>query len=54
MNDSTRNETPTSAALAADQEHFEPRGALTFALLMLLGFVLYWFYIWAIVVFERG
>lgn len=52
--DITRPTPAADTALPADQETFEPRGALTFALLMLVGFALYWFYVWSIVVFERG
>lgn len=33
---------------------FWPRGTLLFLLVMLLGYALYWAYLWFIVVIERG
>lgn len=33
---------------------FVPRGTLLFLLVMLLGYALYWAYLWFIVVIERG
>lgn len=33
---------------------FSPRGTLLFLLLMLVGYALYWGYLWFIVVIERG
>jgi len=40
--------------LPSDSEGFVPRGTLLFVLLMLLGYALYWAYLWFIVVLERG
>jgi hypothetical protein len=40
--------------LEADDESFTPRGTLLFLLVMLLGYALYWAYLWFIVVIERG
>ena len=44
---------------AADYEkgsesEFTPRGTLLFLMIMLLGYALYWAYLWFIVVIERG
>lgn len=33
---------------------FTPRGTLLFLMVMLLGYALYWAYLWFIVVIERG
>lgn len=38
----------------ADDEGFVPRGTLLFLLVMLMGYGLYWAYLWFIVVIERG
>ena len=35
-------------------EDFNAIGTLVFVLLMLLGYVIYWGYLWFIVVIERG
>ena len=45
-----------AAEASPDVEHegFEPRGTLIFVLLMLLGYAIYWAYLWFIVVIERG
>lgn len=37
-----------------DNDGFSPRGTLLFVLVMLLGYALYWAYLWFIVVIERG
>ncbi len=37
-----------------EHEEFNAIGTLVFVLLMLLGYVLYWGYLWFIVVIERG
>lgn len=37
-----------------DDANFVPRGTLLFVLVMLLGYALYWAYLWFIVVIERG
>ncbi len=37
-----------------DDENFVPRGTLLFVLFMLLGYALYWAYLWFTVVIERG
>lgn len=37
-----------------DNEEFSPVGTLVFVMCMLLGFVVYWGYIWFLVVIERG
>jgi hypothetical protein len=37
-----------------EHEHFSARGTLLFLLVMLLGYALYWAYLWFIVVIERG
>jgi hypothetical protein len=39
-----------------DGEHsdFQPRGIVLFVFLMLLGYGLYWAYLWFITVIERG
>jgi hypothetical protein len=37
-----------------EEQHFTPRGTLLFLLVMLLGYALYWAYLWFIVVIERG
>jgi hypothetical protein len=42
------------AELEADDDSFTPRGTLLFLLVMLLGYALYWAYLWFIVVIERG
>jgi hypothetical protein len=51
--------TPTgTVGPAEDQdighEHFVPRGTLLFLLIMLVGYALYWAYLWFIVVVEHG
>ncbi|NJK80807.1 MAG: hypothetical protein HC893_03225 [Chloroflexaceae bacterium] len=33
---------------------FAPRGTLLFLLVMLLGYAIYWAYLWFIVMIERG
>jgi hypothetical protein len=35
-------------------DHFEPRGTFVFVLLMLLGYAIYWGYMWFIVAIERS
>jgi hypothetical protein len=37
-----------------DHENFKPIGAMAFLTLMLIGYVLYWVYIYYITVFQRG
>lgn len=39
-----------------DGEHagFNPRGILVFLFVMLIGYALYWAYLWFITVIERG
>jgi hypothetical protein len=37
-----------------EEQPFTPRGTLLFLLVMLLGYALYWAYLWFIVVIERG
>jgi hypothetical protein len=37
-----------------EDKSFSPRGTLLFLLVMLLGYALYWAYLWFIVVIERG
>lgn len=39
-----------------DGEHsgFQPRGIVLFVFLMLLGYGLYWAYLWFLTVIERG
>jgi hypothetical protein len=37
-----------------DHRTFTPRGTLLFLLVMLVGYALYWAYLWFIVVIERG
>jgi hypothetical protein len=37
-----------------ENDGFSPRGTLLFVLAMLLGYALYWAYLWFIVVIERG
>jgi hypothetical protein len=37
-----------------DHTTFTPRGTLLFLLVMLVGYALYWAYLWFIVVIERG
>ena len=39
-----------------DGEHsgFQPRGILLFLFVMLVGYALYWAYLWFITVIERG
>jgi hypothetical protein len=37
-----------------EHEEFNAIGTLVFVLLMLLGYVIYWGYLWFIVVIERG
>lgn len=44
----------TEEAEAAADDGFSPRGTLLFVLLMLLGYALYWGYLWFIVVIERA
>lgn len=41
-------------SLTSESDGFVPRGTLLFVLLMLLGYALYWAYLWIIVVLERG
>jgi hypothetical protein len=36
------------------QDEFSPVGTLLFVMIMLLGYVVYWGYIWFLVVIERG
>ncbi|GAB4205802.1 MAG: hypothetical protein OHK0022_32240 [Roseiflexaceae bacterium] len=45
---------PAEATEEADDDGFSPRGTLLFVLLMLLGYALYWGYLWFIVVIERA
>lgn len=45
---------PESEQVATERDSFAPRGTLIFVLLMLLGYALYWAYLWFIVVIERG
>jgi hypothetical protein len=49
-------ETAAQEQETAEQEEqpFTPRGTLLFLLVMLLGYALYWAYLWFIVVIERG
>lgn len=35
-------------------DSFSPSGTFVFVLLMLLGYAIYWAYLWFIVVLERG
>jgi hypothetical protein len=35
-------------------DEFSPVGTLFFVMLMLLGYVVYWGYMWFVVVIERG
>jgi hypothetical protein len=35
-------------------EHFSPGGTFLFVILMLVGYALYWAYIWFVVVIEQG
>lgn len=44
----------TEADETSEREDFAPRGTLLFVLVMLLGYMLYWAYLWFIVVIERG
>jgi hypothetical protein len=37
-----------------EHEEFSPVGTLLFVMCMLLGFIVYWGYIWFLVVIERG
>lgn len=37
-----------------EQDEFSPVGTLLFVMIMLLGYVVYWGYIWFLVVIERG
>lgn len=37
-----------------DHDTFSPHGTLIFVMIMLAGYVLYWYYLWRIVVLERG
>ncbi len=46
--------TNTSGEADSEHESFAPRGTLLFLLVMLLGYALYWAYLWFIVVIERG
>jgi hypothetical protein len=52
----TQPETDAQEQETAEQEEqtFTPRGTLLFLLVMLLGYALYWAYLWFIVVIERG
>lgn len=44
----------TSGDSQHEHEEFNAIGTLVFVLLMLLGYVVYWGYLWFIVVIERG
>lgn len=44
---------PASTPHTATDE-FSPVGTLLFVMIMLLGYVVYWGYIWFLVVIERG
>jgi hypothetical protein len=44
----------TSGNSQHEHEEFNAIGTLVFVLLMLLGYVIYWGYLWFIVVIERG
>lgn len=44
----------TSGNSQHEHEEFNAIGTLVFVLLMLLGYVVYWGYLWFIVVIERG
>lgn len=37
-----------------DDRIFLPRGTLLFVMLMLIGYVIYWGYVWYLVVIERA
>jgi hypothetical protein len=37
-----------------DKDEFSPVGTLLFVMIMLIGYVVYWGYIWFLVVIERG
>jgi len=43
-----------AAAPHTDTDEFSPVGTLLFVMIMLLGYVVYWGYIWFLVVIERG
>jgi hypothetical protein len=45
---------PEQETAAQEEQQFTPRGTLLFLLVMLLGYALYWAYLWFIVVIERG
>ena len=45
--------TPAATPHTATDE-FSPVGTLLFVMIMLLGYVVYWGYIWFLVVIERG
>ncbi len=52
---------PVAASDSSDQldptiesEGFSPSGTLIFVLLMLLGYAIYWGYMWFVVVIERA
>ena len=44
----------TSGNSPNEHEEFNAIGTLVFVLLMLLGYVVYWGYLWFIVVIARG
>jgi hypothetical protein len=45
---------PAKQAAPADEDSFSPQGTLLFVLVMLLGYGIYWAYMWIMVVIERG
>lgn len=55
---SVTNVTPTTAqaqeAVLEADDGFSPSGTLIFVLLMLMGYALYWAYLWFVVVIERA
>lgn len=53
---SATNVTPTTVQepVLEAEDGFSPSGTLIFVLLMLMGYGLYWAYLWFVVVIERA
>ncbi len=49
-----RNDTPhDDTQVPDDDEAFSPTGTLLFVMIMLVGYALYWAYLWFLVMIER-
>jgi hypothetical protein len=51
---SSTNNLPDTPEPDGEHSGFQPRGIVLFLFVMLLGYALYWAYLWFITVIERG